>query len=459
MFHGSIPSDMRRILAELCLGHQKEPAWIGCSGNFTIERLLWTLGYRELAGNDVTLYSCVIGHFLAGRNPRLELREPDQYEWLTAGLATPAGKVATVMLLSKMGYVISRKSRYHERMFKAFTARWPELVEKLAEKLGKVETRLVDFASADVVDWSMQIPQDTGTVIAFPPFYAGDYTSMFAKIDALFTWDSPTFVEMDEARKDLLLQRVMSCKRWILGLHGRRPELDANLIGMTQTTNRGIPIYIYSNVGRDAVRIVAPKQDLEPFNMPKLGENEEAGDRLSVVRLTGGQFATLRSQYMNANIKPGSPAVAYAVLLDQKVVGAIAFSRGENRAAMESYGIAPVAYMLSDFPIRPTRYPRLSKLVIMAALSHEIRHDLERAFSSRVNGVLTTAFTDRPVSMKYRGVLELRGRKENKPEPGSAHGHQRWMLNYAAKAGAWSLADALSIWKKKHAGAAGKDDS
>jgi len=30
----------------------------------------------------------------------------------------------------------------------------------------------------------------------------------------------------------------------------------------------------------------------------------------------------------------------------------------------------------------------------------------------RFKGVFTTAFTDAPVSMKYRGIYELRGRKE-----------------------------------------------
>jgi hypothetical protein len=74
MFHGSIPAEMRRIIAELLVPHRTQAAYVGCSGNFTIERVLWELGYREIRGNDVQLYSCAIGHLLAGKPFRLDLK-------------------------------------------------------------------------------------------------------------------------------------------------------------------------------------------------------------------------------------------------------------------------------------------------------------------------------------------------------------------------------------------------
>jgi hypothetical protein len=47
----------------------------------------------------------------------------------------------------------------------------------------------------------------------------------------------------------------------------------------------------------------------------------------------------------------------------------------------------------------------------------------------------TTAFTDKPVSMKYRGVFDLHSRTEGR-------------LNYLGEAGKWSLEDALTWWRK-----------
>ena len=45
---------------------------------------------------------------------------------------------------------------------------------------------------------------------------------------------------------------------------------------------------------------------------------------------------------------------------------------------------------------------------------------MEIKLMQRISGIYSTAFTDKPVSMKYRGIFELVGRK-----PG--------MLNYASK--------------------------
>ena len=40
MFHGSIPDDVRRILHQLVGGWRCGDVYVGCSGNFTVERVL-----------------------------------------------------------------------------------------------------------------------------------------------------------------------------------------------------------------------------------------------------------------------------------------------------------------------------------------------------------------------------------------------------------------------------------
>ena len=82
-------------------------------------------------------------------------------------------------------------------------------------------------------------------------------------------------------------------------------------------------------------------------------------------------------------------------------------------------------------------YRRLSKLVLAAALSKEIKAYLEQVFSKRIDTITTTAFTQKAVSMKYRGLFDLYSRKEG-------------MLNYTAEAGRWSLEEGLKWWLEKH---------
>ena len=53
----------------------------------------------------------------------------------------------------------------------------------------------------------------------------------------------------------------------------------------------------------------------------------------------------------------------------------------------------------------------------------------------RVRTIGTTAFTKKPVSMKYRGLFALHNRKED-------------ALNYLGDAGKWTLDEALAWWQK-----------
>ncbi|GAA2351117.1 hypothetical protein SVIO_040200 [Streptomyces violaceusniger] len=101
------------------------------------------------------------------------------------------------------------------------------------------------------------------------------------------------------------------------------------------------------------------------------------------------------------------------------------------------------AYLLSDFAVAPTDYPRLSKLIVLAATSTEAQLLCQRAFSRRIRAVSTTAFSNNPVSMKYRGLLRL-----TKRGPSNEEGWQ-YQLQYQGVMGEHSLAEALEKWAKR----------
>jgi hypothetical protein len=78
-------------------------------------------------------------------------------------------------------------------------------------------------------------------------------------------------------------------------------------------------------------------------------------------------------------------------------------------------------------------------------LSTEMKAVLEQGLNRRVATIGTTAFTSKPVSMKYRGLFRLHSRKEGR-------------LNYLADTGRWSLAEALTWWQQQHGMARVEDD-
>ena len=72
----------------------------------------------------------------------------------------------------------------------------------------------------------------------------------------------------------------------------------------------------------------------------------------------------------------------------------------------------------------------------------EVKDVIDAKLMSRFGWLITTAFSENPVSMKYRGVFKLYSRKEKK---------KLYSLNYFAKLGEKTLQDQFNTWVKKHA--------
>jgi len=92
--------------------------------------------------------------------------------------------------------------------------------------------------------------------------------------------------------------------------------------------------------------------------------------------------------------------------------------------------------------IPSVRYSRLSKLILLAAQSVEIKQALDKAMMVENAVIRTTAFSTHPASMKYRGIFKLHSRKRT-PEG-------MYSLNYFTPAGVHTLDRALVIWLKRY---------
>ncbi|MFF2612356.1 hypothetical protein [Kitasatospora sp. NPDC058046] len=449
MFRGSIPAPLRSIIYEHAGTWPGEDIYVGCSGNFTIERVLHTRfgDARRVHGNDIQAYSCSLGWFLAGQPLDFTLRPEyeDELGWLHPYLEDRTDLMATLMLGTRFLQFVGKEGAYYRRMMAATQDQWPRMHEKTATKLKGLQTKLGGFFAGDVRDYLDQEVPPEAPVVMFPPFYSGDYQAQFAPIDAAFAWPEPTFGDLTEDGKERIIEQVQDRPNWVLGLHIERPELRDRLAGVVQTANRGMPIYVYAASGPR--RIVRPRQPIETIRMPKIGENDELGDRMSLHILTGGQFAAVRSQFMSKSIKPGSPLLAVGVAVDGKLIGAFAY--------LPPKFDPDCAYLMSDFPVSWTKYRRLAKLIVMAASTREAQLLIQRCLSKRISSWSTTAFTDRPNSAKYgRGIPGVKLQKRTQAtakDPGD--GIHAYQLQYGGPLGNYDLAGALDLWKRKH----GKD--
>jgi hypothetical protein len=393
-------------------------------------------GRFDLHSNDVSIYSCALGRLFAGQPPNLSVK-PEyvlDFGWLEPYLQDPASAVATLMLCTTMLNGLGKDNPYWERQRVAYRDQWERIHEKTLRKVEGAarEVRLLDFFAQDGLEFMENTPEDAA-VASFPPFYAGGYETMFKGVSEVLAWDEPKYPMMDQARLHQFLDVMKKRRYWLFGTDHRLESMDDYLRGIVQATARNVPVFMYASEG--ATRVSMPKQKLEPVLVPHVGAEPLSG-KVRLAKLSPGQFNALRSQFLNPNIEPANVTLPLAVLINGKLAGAFAFGQPST------IGLADT-YLLSDFPVTNTPHKRLSKLIVMAVLSHEARALMERYSSRRFRTVATTAFSNRPVSMKYRGVLDLHARKE------LTDSDWKYQLNYTSVLGRWSLQEALDTWNDR----------
>lgn len=442
MFKGSLPADAIRIISEIASKFDTKNICIGCSGNFTIERALFDKG-KLLHSNDVSMYSCSLGRLFAGMPLQISVGKDyvDEWGWLNEYLDTPVRAVSTVMLCTNMFVALGKKNAYYERMKDAYIKQWKRLHMDTTAKLGVGGFRVESFHAGDAVDWVETIRNDEA-FISFPPFWTAGYEKLNAELDRVFEWERPLYPVMDEARRGLYFKRIMEKDHWMFGTNAPIEGLEDRLNGICKTVSKGVTIYMYSSSG--PARRVGPKMGCEKVTIPRLNKGEVLGNKLELIQITGKQFNAIRAQYLSANIVPGSAPASFGVLVDGLLIGCFSLNT-IYRGIREPNEYSPHIYIYSDFAVGPTDYPRLSKLVLYAAMSKEVKLLAERLAKKRINGVLTSAFARYPVSMKYRGLMEMTSRqfKEEKGE---------YLLNYHALMGQWTLQEGFEIWKRKYLG-------
>lgn len=458
MFRGVVPSSVRKILHESVLKWDARDIYIGCSGNFTLERMISEIGDYRIHGCDMSLHSSALGYYYTGEplkvvfNPKV-----DGFDWLEPFTRTPEGMLACILVsgnfelaLDRTGHI--KENSYWKRLMQAYQSAFPELHQKTVTKIlaDPFVGKLTSYTCGDVVDYVEAIPKvDKSAFISFPPFESYDagkeYVDRSIKFESFFEWRRPEIQLLKADRMKHYRQHCMAFKNWAFGCNLPEPMYEGQQIGQVKETNRGKTIYVYGS--QEVRRLVQPHQKTARLGIPKLSTNMKIGDKVYLAPLAADIFTALRSQYMNQSIVPSGSFTAYGVVIEGLLVGCYAFAAPAITTRVAQDGI----YMLSDFPVAPTDYPRLSKLILYAALSKESKLLAERFRRRRIRFMSTTAFTNEVVSMKYRGLFKVEWRKENPHYDPNDPQSKKHQIQYSADLGQWSLAEGLELWKQKHA--------
>lgn len=429
-FLGSINEPLRRFFATYAKRLDGRKCFNGCSGNFTFEQLMTRYAPGAVVhSNDVSLYSCAIGHAALGKSLPMGVANKE-LAWLQTYIDRgPAESVAALCLALELLKYEKRSSPYSRRMWDAQLTHFDELFGKTVPRVKKAleHVKVKEFTSIDVHDY---FPRPDGVNVGFLPTYVGDYEKLYQRLDESIDWSRPKYGILTRERREETVQRMIEGGDYILYDIAFREDLPC--VARVDLFGRNA-VFIYSNIHgikptlvRRKLREAAPRY---PILMP---EDEFPAD--SPVFLKEVDQPTVdhyRNIFMAKNIEPGSGGPCYLAFVGGKVIGSMIFSIYSKK------GDRDTIYMLSDLAVPSTRFSRLAKLIVMISLCREVRELLEHKALKRYRYVFTTARTKNPVSMKYRGVMELHNKGDG-------------FLNYRGEFTDNSLKEVISLWSKKY---------
>ncbi len=406
MFVGSVCQQVREWFSSNTDLFEDKVVLSGCCGNFTIETVLsaWKNPPSKIISNDVSLYSSALGAYFTDYD--LGVVEPikSEWNWLKDYMVDEISTAAMMIVLLDMAPFLSVKTIYHIRMMTAYIDGFGNLHKKAVERLKARSEQLnvAEYIAGDVTEFWKQRACE-GIFLSFMPTYSGGYEKMYKAIDDLLEWkNKPKYPVMNDESKQALLDSVVE-----LGNYVHIDDMVRNGMNVVAVIEGGHnrPVYIHSDLeGADIEVYHRSKMIRSPFSTPLLGVDDEiCGEKIELQTLTNQQFAWVRDQYLQKKIIPADPSYRYAVVVDGKVIGLLGWTRGHDG---ESY------YLMCDLALPSHKYKRLSKLVLNIANSVEMLKVLRQQSGRMWEVFYTTAFTDKPVSMKYRGVLELAGRNK-----------------------------------------------
>jgi len=425
MFIGSINRYMRAVLETAAGSWKGLSVYVACCGNFTVERILARCGVGAIHSNDVSIYSCALGWHLANTRHRYVVKAPDLH-WLEPYLDPGPPTIATLLLTGEM-LKVGGDNAYARRMREEYARRWPALHAKTVQRVTKALAgfKIASYTAGDCREFLGAADRDS-VCISFPPTYKGGYEHLFKKLDAVFDWPRPSYQLFSPEDFERFSQTVRSFRHWMISSDVEQPALGHQHVATVQTSMASKPVFMYCD--QAPPRLATARQTLGVNPWPP--RNDEVIVPPQVVRIEGKVMNAIRSMYLNPKIMPVVPERCYAILSDGRLVGAFGVSQPRGPLPCD-------VYLMADFAVRPSPHKRLSKLILACLASKEVQADLEQWLCARIKIIGTTAFTDKPASMKYRGLFDVHSRGEGK-------------VNYLGQAGRWSLAEGFQWWIANH---------
>jgi hypothetical protein len=431
VFVGAINANCRRFFRTHAKAFNGKVCAVGCSGNFTFEQLLSRYSApRALHSNDVSIYTCAAGAWLTGKPMKMELVD-DSYAWLAEDFKDPEGQVATLVMLLELLKYRPDKGDHARRMFEHYKNNWRSYIEQTRKNLRKAQEHLkvTEFFPGDVFDFYQQFPAKGTVSLSFMPTYSGGYERLYRELDRIIEWPKPTYSMLNDERRDKIYE-FLSQRDFVI--YDDRKLEGLPLVFVERRGSEGRDVYLYSNLELPT-GLVKKHHSIANPNFKFIGPDDEITKRtrFDFLKVPNEVVNYYREMFLAKNIDYVDGQLPLLVFADGKLFGFMIFTIGRYGGAQGG-----LAYGLSDFVVPYSKYPRLSKLLVLIMTTKELQRLIAEHFWIDIKTIMTTAFTHKPASAKYRGVFKLEKRGDG-------------FLNYTAEAGTRTLKAARNEWLRK----------
>lgn len=419
-FVGGLPKETVKQVAHALDWTQAREVYVCCSGSFRLEQMLGQVGLpadAKVVGCDVSLLTVAIGE-LAARQDVRPIKFINQLAFIEDRIGSdPRDRVAALIVASEMsrfkgastsvrkadgtkGVVPNQYNTLHREHYESsFDSYLANARDKLDKMIGMI--RLDTFIARDFRVHATEGVSRGAYILGFLPTYKGGYEQLYKFLDQNIEWEHPAYSVWDPANFSAWLRELHDeGATYCIGVDQRLPPETgfvpcASFENATRKT-----LFVYARDGKASFLRNIVGTAAFAFR-PVVATDIREDSVLRVVPATSQQMNYLKEQFLSRGIAHSSGSTNFLVYVNDALAGGFIYNP-DNKC------VANGIYLLSDFSI--TRDNRVSKLIAMLSTSRLCVAVHERQRMVRISTICTTAFTDKPVSMKYRGAYKLTSR-------------------------------------------------
>jgi hypothetical protein len=437
MFIGSIDKDSRIAVERVLnsIDKVKYPdIYVGCSGNFTFDRIAFSHGFNVYS-NDVSLYSRLIAAIVQNEKFSVICTNEELQHIFQSWDDTPYTALIQVMFTMRYGQFVARKNDYQCMMCENYRNGSLQFFENTLKQFQKrqcFDFKIADFFFGDFKEHLTNV-RENGIIFLYAPTYKGGYEKLYKYVEESFDYVHPVYELFDSKNAGEYYRQLLETKWVCIYSDVLYDETQTYLIGRIDKEAGKRPVYFYTNVTNDTFYLNPSVRLLE-----KTPEILTIHDTISDdVALKAAEIPVkvvnhYKHLFMSARVNYSQGGdFALGFFADKKLFGFAAFSK--NLGTKNNYELL---FLHSDFVVNSS-IERLSKLLLYLLRSADVAKLIRRHYVFDYKGLQTSVYTDKPVSMKYRGIFK----KEECSESNK--------LVYTCQFTNWSIQECYQKWKKR----------